>query len=202
MWIRVSLALQHYPRVLEWLEQFREHLDRPGNIYLTMDYLASYALALHQAGKREKVQAVITRLLAMTEPEGSLRVYLDAGQPMKQVMQTLLTVPRETQESIAVSASFSRSYVVRLLAAFEHTTSSPAQQRIRTDASALHAQEVHVLRLLVAGSTYAEIARELIVSPNTIKTQVGSIYRKLGVSRRTQAIEAATRLQLLSSRVP
>jgi LuxR family transcriptional regulator, maltose regulon positive regulatory protein len=88
-----------------------------------MDYLASYALALHQAGKREKVQAVITRLLAMTEPEGSLRVYLDAGQPMKQVMQTLLTVPRETQESIAVSASFSRSYVERLLAAFEQHTS-------------------------------------------------------------------------------
>jgi LuxR family maltose regulon positive regulatory protein len=59
-----------------------------------------------------------------------------------------------------------------------------------------------VLRLLVAGSTYAEIARELIVSPNTIKTQVGSIYRKLGVSRRAQAIEAAARLHLLSSESP
>jgi ATP/maltotriose-dependent transcriptional regulator MalT len=207
-WIRVSLAQQQYTQVLQLLEQFREQLDRPGNCNVVMDYLASYAVALHQMGKQERVQAVMARLLAMTEPEGSLRVYLDAGQPMKQVLQTLLTVPRETQEPRAVSASFSRSYVRQLLAAFEHTTSSPAQQRSRADASSLHAQEplspqeVRVLRLLVAGSTYAEIARALIVSPNTIKTQVGSIYRKLGVSRRTQAIEAATRLQLLSSRVP
>jgi LuxR family transcriptional regulator, maltose regulon positive regulatory protein len=123
MWIRVFLAQQQYTRVLELLEQFREHLDRPGDIYIAMDYLASYALALHQVGKQENVQAVMARLLAMTEPEGSLRVYLDAGQPMKQVLQSLLTVPRETQESIAVSASFSRSYVERLLAAFEQHTS-------------------------------------------------------------------------------
>jgi LuxR family maltose regulon positive regulatory protein len=207
-WIHVFLARQQYPRVLELLELFREQLDRPGNSNITMDYLASYAVALHQMGKQEHVHAVMARLLAMTEPEGSLRVYLDAGQPMKQVLQSLLTVPRETQESIAGFASIFRPYVRRLLAAFEQTTSSPAQQRSSTDTSPLHAQEplspqeLRVLRLLVAGSTYAEIAQELIVSPNTIKTQVGSIYRKLGVSRRAQAIEAAARLHLLPSRVP
>jgi LuxR family maltose regulon positive regulatory protein len=208
MWICVFLAQQQYPRVLDLLEQFRHLLDRPGCSNIVMDYLASYALALHQLGKQEQVQAVMARLLAMTEPEGSLRVYLDAGQPMKQVLQSLLTVPLETEESIAVSASFSRSYVGGLLAAFEQTTSSPVQQRTSADASALHAQEplspqeLRVLRLLVAGSTYAEIARELIVSPNTIKTQVSSIYRKLGVSRRAQAIEAAARLHPLSSESP
>lgn len=121
--------------------------------------------------------------------------------------QVLLTVPRDTQEFRAVSASFSHSYVRRLLAAFAQKTFSPAQQRTSADDSPLRAQEplspqeVRVLRLLVAGSTYAEIARELIVSPNTIKTRVGSIYRKLGVSRRAQAIEAAARLHLLSSPV-
>lgn len=205
IWIRVCLALHQSPRVLEVLEQFRHQLDRPGNSTIAMDYLASYALALHQMGKQANVEAVMARLLAMTEPEGAVRVYLDAGLPMKQVLQTLLTLPREA--SIAGAASFSRSYVRRLLAAFEHNTSSPAHQRTSADASALHAQEplspqeVRVLRLLVAGSTYAEIARALIVSPNTIKTQVGSIYRKLGVSRRAQAIEAAARLPLLSSPV-
>jgi LuxR family maltose regulon positive regulatory protein len=207
MWTRVSLALHQYPRVLDVLEQFRHQLDRPGCSNIAMDYLASYAVALHQMGKHENVEAVMARLLAMTEPEGSLRVYQDAGQPMKQILQTLLTVPGETEESIAASASFSRSCVRRLLAAFEQNPSR-AQQKTGADVSPLHAQEllspqeVRVLRLLVAGSTYAEIARELIVSPNTIKTQVGSIYRKLGVSRRAQAIEAAARLHLLSSHVP
>jgi LuxR family maltose regulon positive regulatory protein len=144
----------------------------------------------------------MTRLLAMTEPEGALRVYLDAGHSMKQVLQTLLTAPLDT-ESIPVSPSFSRSYVRRLLTAFEQHVSSIAQHRTSVDATPLRAQEslspqeMRVLRLLVAGSTYAEIARELIVSPNTIKTQVSAIYRKLGVSKRTEAIEAVRQLRLL-----
>jgi LuxR family maltose regulon positive regulatory protein len=53
------------------------------------------------------------------------------------------------------------------------------------------------LRLLVAGRTYTEMAQELIVSPNTVKTQISSIYRKLGVSRRAEAIAMASRLHLL-----
>jgi LuxR family maltose regulon positive regulatory protein len=202
VWIRVSLAQQQYLRVLESLEQFREQLDRPGNNNAVMDYLASYAVALHQMGKRENVQAVMARLLSMTEPEGSLRVYLDAGQPMKQVIESLLTAHLDT-ESITVSASVSRPYMRRLLAAFEENVPNIAQERTSVDATPLRAQEslspqeVRVLRLLVVGNTYAEIARALIVSPNTIKTQVSAIYRKLGVSKRTEAIETVRQLRLL-----
>jgi LuxR family maltose regulon positive regulatory protein len=54
-----------------------------------------------------------------------------------------------------------------------------------------------VLRLLVAGQTYAEMAQALVVSPNTIKTQVSSIYGKLGVGRRAEAIAVTARLYLL-----
>ena len=61
----------------------------------------------------------------------------------------------------------------------------------------LSRQEQRVLRLLVAGQTYAEIAEVLVVSINTIKTQVSSIYRKLGVSRRAEAMTVAAQLHLL-----
>jgi LuxR family maltose regulon positive regulatory protein len=67
-------------------------------------------------------------------------------------------------------------------------------------AEPLSRQEQRVLRLLVAGQTYAEIAEALVVSPNTVKTQVSSIYRKLGVSRRAEAIAKASWLHLLSSK--
>jgi DNA-binding CsgD family transcriptional regulator len=67
----------------------------------------------------------------------------------------------------------------------------------RQGAEPLSRQELRVLRLLVSGQTYAEMAEALIVSPNTIKTQVSSIYRKLGVSRRAEAIAATQRLHLL-----
>jgi LuxR family maltose regulon positive regulatory protein len=43
-----------------------------------------------------------------------------------------------------------------------------------------------VLHLLVAGCSNHEIARELVVSPNTVKTQVQSVYRKLNVHSRQE----------------
>jgi LuxR family maltose regulon positive regulatory protein len=61
----------------------------------------------------------------------------------------------------------------------------------------LSLQEQRVLRQLCAGQTYAEMAEAFVVSPNTIKTQVSSIYRKLGVSRRAEAIAMAAGLHLL-----
>ena len=58
----------------------------------------------------------------------------------------------------------------------------------------LSPQERRVLGLLVAGRTNPEIARELVVSLNTVKTQVKSIYRKLNISSRHEASEVARRL--------
>ena len=54
-----------------------------------------------------------------------------------------------------------------------------------------------MLRLLAAGMRNSEIARELIVSPNTVKAHIKQIYRKLGASDRVQAINAARRQGLV-----
>ena len=58
-------------------------------------------------------------------------------------------------------------------------------------------QELRVLRLLVAGRSNRDIAAEQIVSINTIRTQVQSIYRKLGVNNRVAACEMARQVHLL-----
>jgi LuxR family maltose regulon positive regulatory protein len=63
--------------------------------------------------------------------------------------------------------------------------------------SGLSAQEQRVLRLLASGRSRPEIAQELIVSVNTIKTQVNSIYRKLHVGSRKDACDMARYLHLL-----
>ena len=64
-------------------------------------------------------------------------------------------------------------------------------------AEPLSPQERRVLRLLAAGLPNADIARELVVSPNTIKTQLQSLYRKLAVGNRQDAVSAARELDLL-----
>ena len=61
----------------------------------------------------------------------------------------------------------------------------------------LSKRERIILRLLAAGRSTAEMAAELVVSPNAIKAQVSSLYRKLNVHSREEAIASATHLHLL-----
>ncbi len=58
-------------------------------------------------------------------------------------------------------------------------------------------REVRVLELLAAGSANKEIARDLDISPNTVKTHVANLFLKLEVQRRTQAIQKARELGLI-----
>jgi LuxR family maltose regulon positive regulatory protein len=215
MLVRVSLAQQQYAQAIETLERFSQHLDRPEDINTALAFLALSVVALHQGGKREQAARVAARLLSLTEPEGFVRLYLDAGLLMKYALFTLLKAPPHNGPSPA-SVSISRPYVSRLLAAFEQEEWRPTLGREASSATMhktlphlpqktdpqtpiepLSPQEQRVLRLLVAGQTYAEMAEVLVVSPNTIKTQISSIYRKLGVSRRAEAIARTSHLHLL-----
>jgi len=56
--------------------------------------------------------------------------------------------------------------------------------------------ELRLLPLLATHLTFREIAEQLFVSRNTIKTQAISVYRKLGVSSRSEAVAEAQRLGL------
>ena len=64
-------------------------------------------------------------------------------------------------------------------------------------ASALTAAELRTLPLLSTHLSFPEIAAELFLSPHTIKSQMKSVYRKLGVSSRNQAVTRARELGLL-----
>lgn len=78
----------------------------------------------------------------------------------------------------------------------------PAAATFEKNAAALAAlgitlREEEVLGLLAAGKSNKEIAHKLGVSPNTVKTQVASLYQKLDVQRRTQAVQKARELGLI-----
>ncbi len=128
MLVRVSLAQQQYAQAIETLERFSQHLDRPGDIDTALEFLALSFVALHQRGKREQATSVAARLLARTEPEGFVRLYLDAGLLMKHALFTFLKAP-SNNESTPASVPISRPYVSRLLAAFEQEKKRPTHGR-------------------------------------------------------------------------
>jgi LuxR family maltose regulon positive regulatory protein len=211
--IRVYFAQQRWTEALELLDSFREHLDRPANIRITITYLAQLLVALHQAGQRDQARVVAARLLALTEPEGYLRVYLDEGEPMRQALEALLP-PHSHQHELASSTTASIS---QLLAAFEqeeqrkknasylplaqtpHASSVPGRVAAASPAlvEPLTEREQEVLRLLAEGASNQQIANALVIQLSTVKKHVSSLLSKLGVESRTQAVAQARILSLL-----
>lgn len=209
---RVYLKQQQYEQCLHLIAPLLNRMERFERTWDVIHLLALQAVALYGPGEAVQAQQVIVRLLDLTESEGYIRVYLDAGEPMRHLLQSLRETPYKHEGKLSAA---SLSYISTLLAAFdqeEHKRNGRVDSsRVGTDEPSLQSmpavqggpyeplspQEQRVLSLLVAGRTYGEIAQELIVSPNTIKTQISSIYRKLGVSRRAEASAVAQHLQLL-----
>jgi LuxR family maltose regulon positive regulatory protein len=113
--VRIFLAQQQYEYALDLLERFSEQLDRPGDITTTIRFLVISLLALHHAGKREQAAQVATRLFALTEPQGYIRLYLvDLGKPMKQVLLALQASSDRQTEQVVLS----RFSIIRLISCF------------------------------------------------------------------------------------
>ena len=131
----------------------------------------------------------LSEALAIGQARSFRRLFLDEGTRMAALLQASLS----TLSSRSLSL-----YASTLL----HSFSPEATSRLNANSStvqieALSPQELRVLRLLVAGLSNADIAQELVLSTNTIKTHVKSIYRKLNVSSREETREVAKELRLL-----
>jgi len=150
------------------------------------------ALAADGSGKPHQAQEYLVKSLILAEPEGYMRIFLDEGQPM----QELLLGCRTSAEACL------KVYIDRMLNAF----SSPGQQPVETSAQActlqplvepLTVREMEVLHLLAVGLSNREIAGRLYLSEGTVKTHTHNLYGKLGVQSRTQAIARGKDLRLI-----
>ena len=99
-------------------------------------------------------------------------------------------------QSFAPDASNER-YVAALLAAASHMVAPVRAASTPSLVEPLSSREVTVLRYLCSRLTYREIAAALYVSLNTLKSHVRSVYRKLDVASRSEAVDAGRRLGLI-----
>ena len=127
----------------------------------------------------------IEHALQLAGPNSHRRPFLDCGS----AVQVLL------EQRIRWGTAH-RSFAGELLAAFRKRAPSVAVTRAEL-LEPLSGREQSVLRFLPTMMSNAEIAGELFVTSNTVKTHLKSIYRKLSVSRRRDAVERARALELL-----
>jgi LuxR family maltose regulon positive regulatory protein len=128
--------------------------------------------------------------LAIGYEKGFRRLFLDEGARMAALLREILP---------ALNKPGLRLYATTLLHLFSPDAVSVSQDAAGSLAlvEPLSQQEIRVLKLLVAGLSNGEIARELVVSTNTIKTHVKSIYRKLNIGSREEARVVVKELKLL-----
>jgi len=184
---RAERSLHEATRLLERLLQAAEEGERTGSV---IEILVLQALA-HQT-QRDIPAALVSlqRALTLSEPEDYVRVFVDEGPPMASLLRAAARTAHSEQTGIA------RNYVRRLQAAVSRTgDSTPVRQGL---IEPLSERELDVLRLLGTDLDGPDIARELVVSLNTVRTHTKNIYAKLGVNNRRAAVRRAEQLDLLS----
>jgi LuxR family maltose regulon positive regulatory protein len=104
---------------------------------------------------------------------------------------------RGTLEEARIELSRCDGAVLLETLAEEAQSELGSRDRVQAATGELSPAEQRVLRLLMTRLTQREIAHELYVSLNTVKTHARVIYRKLGVGSRTAAVAAARELNLV-----
>lgn len=157
-----------------------------------IEILVLQALARQMQGDIPAALLPLQQALTLAEPEGYVRIFLDEGPPMAQLLHE------------AAGCKIMPDYTAKLLAAFKAEQqrrvvepplpTAPAAQPL---IEPLSQRELEVLRLFKTELSGPEIAQELVIGLSTLRTHTKRIYSKLNVSSRRAAVNRAEALGLI-----
>jgi LuxR family transcriptional regulator, maltose regulon positive regulatory protein len=203
---RMEGPIQAATQLLDRLLQAAEEGSRMGSV---IEILVLQSLALQAQGHITPALVPLERALTLAGPEGFVRVFVEEGQPMAD----LLSIIKAKDGTLNA-----KEHVRKLLSAFERQKevfpsgpAFPSPPALKNRSSLLPQQaagpqplieplserELEVLRLLRTDLSGPEIARECSVSLSTVRTHTQNIYAKLGVNNRRAAVRRAEELDLL-----
>jgi LuxR family maltose regulon positive regulatory protein len=186
-----------------------------GRLGVALELRILHSLVLVRQGRPRDAYAGLERALTLAEAEGYVRIFLDEGRPMQMLLAQWLA----HSDGAAREYAALRAYVRRLLTWFDaepDATAVPpgtssdglaepgalrqpgAPPRTGALIEPLSERELEVLHLIALGSTNKEIAEQLFVAVGTVKAHTSSIYGKLDVANRTEAVARARQLGILS----
>ncbi|SDZ28322.1 LuxR family transcriptional regulator, maltose regulon positive regulatory protein [Micromonospora pattaloongensis] len=141
------------------------------------------ALAAHGLGDQRRAHQILERVLELAEPDGHRRVFTRGPSTLRTLLAEHLdrgTAHRPTIDEVIAA-----------------TDRRHGERRHAAPAEPLTERELTILRYLQSTLSNGEIAAELFLSVNTVKTHVRNIYQKLGAPRRREAVRRARELRLL-----
>jgi len=194
---RVLLAQGDAPAALALLKPLRQQMEAKDWKDERLKVMILQAVALHAHREKDQAVQLLGEALALAEPGGFTRLFVDEGPPMA----SLLTA--------ASAQGLMPGYVAKLLSAFGAVAqpvsagpqTSPGKGEGRSPAQPLieplSQRELEILRLIAQGLSNREIGARLFLALDTVKGHNRRIFDKLDVQRRTEAIARARELGLL-----
>ena len=186
---RIHLAEGNPSAALAILQSFRQQVEAKGWKDEQLKATVLTAVAYHAQGDKQEASRTLRDALALAEPGGFIRIFVDEGEPIAQLL------------SEASARGVMPDYVGKLLAAFEaekqkmkDRSGPPAAQPL---VEPLSQRELEVLQLIAQGLSNDEIGKQLYLALDTVKGHNRRIYDKLQVQRRTEAVARARELGLL-----
>ncbi len=194
---RVLLARGRPGPALVLLERLLAVATCQGRTGSLIEIQALRALALAARGDHAAALDALAEALTPARPQGYVRVFADEGAPMHALL-TQLAAHRDQQPA---APGITPGYLAALLRASRPAPAAPPSGRAAAAppglAEPLTDRETDVLRLIAAGKSNQRIARELVVTLDTVKKHVSHVLGKLGVANRTEAVTRARRFGLI-----
>jgi LuxR family transcriptional regulator, maltose regulon positive regulatory protein len=170
-----------------------EQSGRTGHV---IEGLTLLACARQARADHGEAVAMLARALRLAQPEGYVRTFVEMGEPVEELLRALpASDDLDSYRDVLLSAF---SAVCDFRTPHIPHPSRPGVGRSRQkEADSLTAREREVLSLIAEGKSNGEIATSMVVAISTVKAHINSIFGKLGVTSRTQALVRARELQLL-----
>jgi LuxR family transcriptional regulator, maltose regulon positive regulatory protein len=196
---RLLIARGRHGEALRVLERLLEAAEASGRGRTVIEVFVLKALVLQAQDDEPGALAALRSALTLAEPEGFVRVVVDEGAPMLDLLRRVVKARRRGLPDLEGDVPL--EYVGKLLEALGAPVAASSRVRVR-DPGALvldpiTERELEVLKLLDTDLSNREIAARLFVSVATVKTHTKHLYRKLGVRARHEAIVRGKELGVL-----
>ncbi len=205
---RVYLAQGDTARALALLEPLRQQVEARRWADERLKVMVLQTVALHAHSENDKAMQVLGDVLALAEPGGFFRIFIDEGAPIAELLRR---VKDEGGKLCPELVEGRKTYIDKLLAAFGNqndvhpfgSAQDMPSSLVKQDAVSqplpepLSQRELEVLHLIVKGFSNREISEQLFLALSTVKGHNRNIYGKLQVQRRTEAVARARQLGLI-----